>query len=46
VKAEPGETVAIGWVIWKDKQTRDAGWKKMMQDERMTKMERPSTANA
>lgn len=46
VKAEPGESVAVGWVIWKEKQARDVGWKKMMQDERVTKMERPSTANA
>ena len=41
VKAEPGETVAVGWVIWKDKQARDAGWEKMMKDDRMSKMQMP-----
>lgn len=41
VKAEAGETVAVGWVIWKDKQARDAGWEKLMKDERMTKMQLP-----
>ncbi len=33
VKAEPGETIAAGWIIWKDKPTRDAAWEKMMQDD-------------
>jgi uncharacterized protein YbaA (DUF1428 family) len=41
VKAEPGETVAVGWVIWKDKQARDAAWEKMMQDDRMKNMQMP-----
>ncbi len=41
VKAEPGEVIATGWVMWKDKATRDAGWEKLMQDDRMTKMEMP-----
>ena len=34
-------TIAVGRNMWKDKQTRDAGWQKMMQDERMTKMQMP-----
>lgn len=41
VKAEPGETVAVGWIIWQDKKTRDAAWEKLMQDERMQKMQMP-----
>lgn len=41
VKAEPGETVAVGWIIWKDKQARDAAWEKMMKDDRMMNMQMP-----
>lgn len=41
VKAEPGETVAVGWIIWKDKQQRDAAWEKLMADPRMQTMEMP-----
>lgn len=41
VKAEPGETVAVGWIIWKDKHTRDAAWEKMMKDSRMANMQMP-----
>jgi uncharacterized protein YbaA (DUF1428 family) len=41
VKAEPGETVCAGWVIWKDKPTRDAAWEKMMADPRMQTMPMP-----
>ncbi|SPJ23677.1 DUF1428 domain-containing protein [Palleronia abyssalis] len=39
VKAEDGETVVMGWVVWPDKATRDAGWAKMMND--MPEMEMP-----
>lgn len=35
VKAEDDENVVFSWVIWPDKATRDAGWEKMMKDERM-----------
>ena len=35
VKAEAGEQVVFSWVEWPDKATRDAGWAKIMQDERM-----------
>jgi uncharacterized protein YbaA (DUF1428 family) len=41
VKAEPGETIAVGWILWKDKPTRDAAWEKMMADDRMKSMEMP-----
>ena len=30
-----GETVVYSWVEWPDKETRTAGWEKMMTDERM-----------
>jgi uncharacterized protein YbaA (DUF1428 family) len=35
VKAEEGEQVVFSWVEWPDKATRDAGWAKIMEDERM-----------
>jgi len=35
VQAEDGENVVFSWVEWPDKATRDAGWAKVMQDERM-----------
>jgi uncharacterized protein YbaA (DUF1428 family) len=35
VKAEEGENVVFSWITWPDKATRDAGWGKIMQDERM-----------
>ena len=38
VKAEDGEVVVFSWIAWPDKATRDAGMKKMMEDERMKNM--------
>jgi uncharacterized protein YbaA (DUF1428 family) len=38
VKKEPHETVVFSWVTWPDKATRDAGWAKMMEDQRMKAM--------
>jgi len=35
VKAEEGETVVFSFLEWPDKATRDEGWKKIMEDERM-----------
>ena len=35
VKLKESETVAFGWIIWPDKDTRNAGMDKMMQDSRM-----------
>jgi uncharacterized protein YbaA (DUF1428 family) len=36
VQAKEDETVVFAWVRWPDKATRDAGWGKMMADERMS----------
>jgi uncharacterized protein YbaA (DUF1428 family) len=41
VALQDGESVAVGWITWPDKATRDAGWEKMMQDERMMTDEPP-----
>lgn len=35
VKAEEGEPVVFSFIEWPDKATRDAGWQKVMADERM-----------
>ena len=35
VKAEDGENVVFSFVEWPSKDVRDAGWKKVMEDERM-----------
>lgn len=36
VKKQDDETVVFSWVVWPDKATRDAGWEKIMKDERMS----------
>lgn len=35
------EAVVYSWIEWPDKATRDAGWEKMMKDERMQRPEQP-----
>lgn len=35
VNAEPGEQIVFSWIVWPSKEVRDAGQKKMMEDERM-----------
>jgi len=42
VQATADETVAIGWIVWPDKATRDAGWEKLMKDERMMSGDAPA----
>ena len=41
VQATDDETVAFGWVEWPSKEASDAGWEKMMSDERMQNIEMP-----
>jgi uncharacterized protein YbaA (DUF1428 family) len=38
VKKKADETVVFSWVTWPDKATRDSGWARMMEDERMKTM--------
>ena len=41
VKAEPGEVVTFGYVVWPSKAARDEGQKKAMDDPRFMNMEMP-----
>jgi uncharacterized protein YbaA (DUF1428 family) len=41
VQAKPDEAIVFSWVRWPDKATRDAGWKKSMEDDRMKNMQMP-----
>jgi len=41
VALEDGETVAVGWITWPNRATRDAAWEKLMQDERMKASDMP-----
>lgn len=41
VQATADETVVFSWITWPDKATRDAGWGKIMQDERMMSIPMP-----
>ena len=34
-QAKEGEAIVFSWIVWPDKGTRDAGWGKMMSDDRM-----------
>ena len=42
VKATDDEKIAGGWIIWPDKETRDAGLQKMMADPRMDAEKNPA----
>ncbi|QPQ54452.1 DUF1428 domain-containing protein [Allosphingosinicella flava] len=41
IEARDGETIAYSWIEWPDKDTRDAGWKKVMEDPRMQPGDKP-----
>ncbi|WP_299650053.1 DUF1428 domain-containing protein [uncultured Tateyamaria sp.] len=41
VALEDGERVALGWIMWPDKSTRDAAWAKVMEDPRMSQDSAP-----
>ena len=41
VKAEPGETVVLAWIVWPSKAARNEGNKKMMADPRITASDMP-----
>lgn len=41
VKAEPGESVVFSWVEWPSKELRNAGWKRFMEEGRMSEVEMP-----
>ena len=41
VQLKDDETVAVGWITWPDRATRDKAWEVLMQDEAMMKMEMP-----
>lgn len=41
VQLQDGETVAVGWITWPDRATRDKAWETLMQDERMMGMPMP-----
>ncbi len=41
VAAEDGETVVFSWIEWPDKAIRDAGWEKIMADQRMQSDDAP-----
>lgn len=41
VKRADDESIVFSWVTWPSKETRDAAWGKLMEDERMTGMQMP-----
>lgn len=41
VQLKDGETVAVGWITWPDKATRDTAWEKLMTDSRLSSSEMP-----
>ncbi|MFW2343367.1 DUF1428 domain-containing protein [Brevundimonas sp.] len=41
VQLEDGETVAVGWITWPDRATRDAGWEALMKDDPMARLDMP-----
>jgi uncharacterized protein YbaA (DUF1428 family) len=41
VQLKTDETVAVGWITWPDRATRDKAWDALMQNEAMMKMDMP-----
>ena len=41
VKKEENESVVFSWVVWPSREVRDAGWKQLMADPRMTSQANP-----
>ncbi len=41
VKKEENESVVFSWVVWPSREVRDAGWKQLMADPRMTSQTDP-----
>lgn len=41
VLLQDGESIAVSWVTWPDRAARDAGWEKLMQDDRMMQLDLP-----
>jgi uncharacterized protein YbaA (DUF1428 family) len=41
VQRKSDETVIFSWITWRDKQARDMGMKKAMEDKRLASMEMP-----
>jgi len=41
VALQDGETVAVGWITWPDRATRDTAWASLMQDDRLNALPMP-----
>ncbi len=41
VALKEGETVAVGWITWPDKATRDRAWEALQADDAMMAMDMP-----
>ncbi|MGB3501349.1 MAG: DUF1428 domain-containing protein [Mesorhizobium sp.] len=41
VQAKDDEVIVFSWISWPNKATHDAGWEKLMKDERMMGMDMP-----
>lgn len=41
VKLEPGESLALGWIVWPDRDTHDRAWQALESDPAMADMALP-----
>ena len=41
VQRKEGEAIIFSWIIWPSREIRDAGWARMMEDNRMADQEMP-----